>query len=146
MNNRLFISYSHADEEIVHKVADELLRKNFKIWIDRDNIQVGRDENKQIKTGVESSKVFICFISENYCKSQACKKELHLALRNKNNIFLIMLVKNATEGVEIHINRSMTMFYAYKDGMKFEPWSQNLFNNLVKNLTDLLTKVNKISY
>ena len=141
MNNRFFISYSQDDKKIVHKVANALIIKKFKIWIDRDNVHVGTDENKQIRQGIESSKAFICFISESYCKSEACIKELDLALKIKKDIFLIMLVQNVTGGVKDIINNSMTMFNAYEDEMKFEPWSQRLFNNLVEKLTILLTKV-----
>jgi hypothetical protein len=145
MNNSFFISYSQYDKNIVHKVANALEIKKFKIWIDRDKKQVESDKEKKINQYIKSSKVFICFISENYCKSEACKKELDLAFRNKNNIFPIMLVQNATGGVE-HIitnstHTSITIFNAYEDEMKFEPWSQRLFNNLVEKLTTLLRTV-----
>ncbi len=75
--NQLFLSYCHCNKEIVHRVADELTKLNYKIWIDKDLIQ-GNMLFADIQKGIENSHLVICFISENYCKSKNCLKEISL--------------------------------------------------------------------
>jgi hypothetical protein len=81
----IFISYAHANKEIVHKIADKL-KANFNVWIDIDNLKGGDNIDKEIANGIRNSSLFICFISEQYCESNACNMEFGLAKRLTPNL------------------------------------------------------------
>jgi hypothetical protein len=69
---QLFVSYCHSNKEIVYKVADELTKVNYKIWIDRDLTQgniLFADIQKGIQTSsnyYENTKQIIAFYSHNF--------------------------------------------------------------------------------
>ena len=70
-NQNIFISYSHANQNIVHKVANRL-KKVHNVWIDTDHLKAGVAQDKEISKGFNSSTLFIPFISDEYCNSVAC--------------------------------------------------------------------------
>jgi hypothetical protein len=131
----IFISYSHDNKEIVHKIADKL-KENFSVWIDRDKLKGGDDLKKEIAGGIRNSSLFICFISEQYCESGPCRREFGLADNLKIKILPVMLHREAKNGVELDI-AVLNTFYAFKPPNVFEPWSEDLYQKLLKNIFDL---------
>jgi hypothetical protein len=139
---QFFLSYCHSDKDIVHRVADELIKLNYKIWIDRDLIQ-GNFLFADIQNGIENSHVVICFISKNYCDSQNCLKEITLADTKNKKLLPIMLdnfFKDEKEGIQFMISR-INKFYAYKTPETFSPWNNNHFETLKEQIFKLLTEV-----
>ena len=88
---QLFISYSHADKIIVHKIADELEKLHYKVWIDINDLGGGEIISDEIRKGINYSHLVIPFISKSYCESEACEKELRYSDKIKKKIFPIML-------------------------------------------------------
>jgi hypothetical protein len=139
---QFFLSYCHVNKDIVHRVADELIKLNYKIWIDRDLIQ-GNFLFADIQNGIENSHVVICFISKNYCDSQNCLKEITLADTKNKKLLPIMLdnfFKDEKEGIQFMISR-INKFYAYKTLETFYPWNNNHFETLKEQIFKLLTEV-----
>ena len=134
-NQNIFLSYSHSNKNIVWKIADRL-QKIFTIWIDRDYLKGGKVQSKEISNGVNNATLFIPFISDEYCNSDACGREFFLAKENKKIILPIMLVRKASNGVDVKIAR-LTTFYAFKPPETFDPWSEDLFKKLLNNILDL---------
>ena len=133
---QIFISYCSKNKVIVHRVADELEKLDYKIWIDR-NINAGSDLYKEIANGLENSYLFICFVSREYCESKICIKELSLAHKTDKVILPIMIDRKPTNAVELLV-ADLLRFNAYKDGDKFDPWSQNLFEKLLNTINEVL--------
>ncbi len=131
----IFISYAHANKEIVHKIADKL-KANFNVWIDIDNLKGGDNIDKEKANGIRNSSLFICFISEQYCESNACNMELRLADNLKKKILPVMLQREAKNGVELNIAKLIT-FYACKPPYVFDPWSEDLYQRLMQIIFDL---------
>ena len=128
----IFISYCHANKDKVHKVANRL-KQVHNVWIDTDHLKAGVDQDQEISVGIKNSALFIPFISDNYCNSDACKAELAVAKENKKIILPIMLVRKASNGVDVKIAR-LTTFYAFKPPETFDPWSEDLFKKLLNNI------------
>ena len=131
----LFISYSHTNKNIVWKIADRL-QKIYKIWIDRDFLIGGKVQSKEISNGVNNASLFLPFISDEYCNSDACKEEFALAKINKKKMLPIMLVRKASNGIDLQI-ATLTLFLACKPPEVFDPWSGDLFEKLLNNILDL---------
>ena len=81
---KIFISYSHANEDIVHEVANRL-KQVYNVWIDRDYLIGGKPQAQEISNGINNATLFIPFISDEYCNSDACREEFALA-KNKKKI------------------------------------------------------------
>ena len=79
----IFISYCHANKNIVHKVANRL-KEVHNVWIDTDHLIGGIAQSKEISTGINNAKLFLPFISDGYCNSDPCNQEFALA-KKKNN-------------------------------------------------------------
>jgi hypothetical protein len=111
----IFISYSHDDKEIVHKLAiklKELIKEP--IWIDIYGLRKGDNINKEIADAIANSSLFIPFISENYCRSEPCQMELEFAQIKKRKIIPIMLKREIENNqIEFIINR-LNQFQAFK--------------------------------
>jgi len=132
---KIFISYCHANKDIVRKVADRL-KQVHNVWIDTDHLKAGVDQDQEISVGIKNSALSIPFISDNYCNSDACKAELAVAKKKKKAMLPIMLVRDASNGVDVKI-ATLTTFYAFKPPETFDPWSEDLFKKLLNNILDL---------
>ena len=131
----IFLSYSHVNKNIVHDIADKL-KEIYRIWIDKDYLIGGVKLDKEIADGVRNSSLFICFISKEYCESDACNKEIALAKNLKKQILPVMLQRGATNGIEL-ITADLNLFYAFKPPDVFDPWSENLYQKLLNNILNL---------
>ena len=128
----IFISYSHSNKNIVHKVADRLKQVN-PIWIDRDYIKAGTIQDMEISNGINNATLFIPFISDDYCNSEPCREEFTLAKKKKKVMLPIMLVRDAKNGIDLTLAK-LTTFYAFKPPNVFDPWSEDLYQNLLKSI------------
>ena len=128
----LFISYCRKDAEIVYEITNRL-QKRCKIWLDVKQTQVGDRLYSVIEKGIRSSLVFVCFITKNYCESEACTDELAFAKKLNKTVLPIMLENEAINGVGLHIAQ-FSKFYAYKPPRTFNPWSDGLFYELLANI------------
>lgn len=95
---RLFMSYSHADQNGAHtgdlrrfaRALTEALRGrhdlDIEIFIDEENGTWGEDLWKRIETQQGSADFLLPFVSPNYLRSDACRREYRRiqALRDKN--------------------------------------------------------------
>jgi len=94
---KLFICYSHIDEEDVKKFIKHLapLKDSGLIqeWCDRKTI-AGDDFQDTIDNNLENADIICLAISENFLDSSACKKEKKKAieLRGKKNIQVIPII------------------------------------------------------
>ena len=85
-NQNIFLSYSHSNKNIVLEIADRLTSV-LPIWIDRDYLKGGVDQAQEISNGINNAKLFIPFISDEYCKSDACREEFALAKKRKKRCY-----------------------------------------------------------
>jgi hypothetical protein len=138
----LFFSYCHKNKIIVHKIADELEKLNFKIWIDRD-LTAGVELFPEIEKGIIESHMIICFISNDYCKSNNCQNEITFSKLERKQILPIMLEKvfnDCSNGVMLNL-AGILRFNSYEEGSMFEPWSKDHFEKLSKTIHDTLSKL-----
>ena len=136
VKQNIFISYCHANKNIVHKVANRL-KQVHNVWIDTDHLKAGVDQDQEISVGIKNATLFLPFISDEYCNSKACKAELTVANDNEKIILPIMLVRYASNGVDIKI-AGLGFFLACRSSEVFDPWSEDLFQKLLNNIKDLI--------
>jgi len=94
---KLFISYSHYDEEHINDFIRHIapLKTNGLIsdWYDR-KITAGKNFQNEINNNLEDADIICLFISANFLSSNACLNEKHnaLALMNERNISVLPII------------------------------------------------------
>ena len=89
-NCDIFISYCwKKNKEKVHEMHKKLSQKFPKIWIDINEMDYG-DLNEMMSEGISQSKVFICCLTEEYCKSKNCMKEFNFADKLRKPIVYVI--------------------------------------------------------
>jgi hypothetical protein len=76
MRKDVFISYSSVDADFVEKLAEDLRKHNFKVWLDTWDHSLGADIAEEINGGLKESGVLLVVITEKSMKSKRPKAEL----------------------------------------------------------------------
>ena len=83
------LSYNWYSQELVKQLYIDLTEKGILCWMDiQGGIKV--DINTSMSEGVEKAAVVVCFCTEQYQKSENCKKELTYAVELERPIIPII--------------------------------------------------------
>jgi hypothetical protein len=77
---RVFISYSHRDQEFVLALMEELKRRGVRVWIDQVELVVGDSLVTRIGDAIQQGDFVVGVISPHSVESSWCQKELALAV------------------------------------------------------------------
>ncbi|UJR08038.1 hypothetical protein I4U23_012315 [Adineta vaga] len=86
------ISYSHKEKLLCQQLYNELIKANYRVWIDFD--QMHGNVMDAMAQGIERSHIIILCISEQYRKSNYCRAEAHYAFQCQRKIIPILLQKH----------------------------------------------------
>ena len=90
----IFVSYNWGIKADVRKVCDILEAQNYKVWQDDRELNGGnRPLTAELASGIKSSKIFLCFITKDYCKSYNCNLEVEYANAKKKPMISLMIEK-----------------------------------------------------
>ncbi len=94
MNLKLFYSHAWADKAGA-KVKKLLLflQKNYEVWLDKKQIDLGNHINDTVAAGIEQCDIFICVWSRNAHDSKGVLFELETAAR-LNKPMLVLLIED----------------------------------------------------
>jgi hypothetical protein len=87
----IMISYSHKDKELCKQIYDELVKSNYRVWIDFD--QMHGNVMDAMAQAIECSHTIIICMSEEYRKSNYCRAEAHYAFQRQRKIVPVLLQK-----------------------------------------------------
>ncbi len=87
---KAFLSHSSKDKNLVRKVAQQLGNKNC--VLDEISFDPGRKTLEQIFSELDSSDIFVLFISNESLESTWVKKEINRAKENLNNDYLERII------------------------------------------------------
>lgn len=86
----IFISYSHKDQDYVHRLQQTLQAEGFDAWVD-DRIDYGEEWPLEIEARLDTCDAFIVVVSDNAKKSKWVQNEVRRAERIKKPIFPLLL-------------------------------------------------------
>lgn len=95
--SHIFISYSRKDTDCVDRVYKALKDNDFKVWLDRREIEFGDDWVEQIVAGIDEAEIFLLFWSASAKASQYVEQEMKSAqncafgTRKKLKIYTVRL-------------------------------------------------------
>lgn len=81
MRKKVFISYSHKDENIANRLEKALRELRISFWIDKRELKVGDRIFRNVLKGILETRYLIVLISKNSLRSKWVKKELIKALQ-----------------------------------------------------------------
>jgi hypothetical protein len=87
---KVFISYSHKDNNYAHELALELTRWGFDVWID-DRIDFGTSWTHEIEQNLADCDAFILVMTDNAWHSTWVQNELAFAQTRHKQIFPLLL-------------------------------------------------------
>lgn len=93
-NDYVFISYSQNDAHEARELANSLLAKDTKVWIDLINLadlQPGQDEEELIEKAILSSKLMAIVTSPNALTDSFLKDEKQFARDNDKDVVLVKI-------------------------------------------------------
>lgn len=93
----IFISYSHANEDIIKPILENLYSYGFRIWYD-DGIAGSMEWNDIIAHKIEQCDICITFLSGTFINSKYCKRELLYADSCNKPILPIYLENISLDG------------------------------------------------
>jgi formylglycine-generating enzyme required for sulfatase activity len=88
---QIFLSHAGADADFAHRLADDLRRHGWEIWIAPDTIQPGEEWVSAINNGLAASGIFLLVLTPDAVKSSWVYKETNVAI-NLQNQQLIRLI------------------------------------------------------
>jgi tetratricopeptide (TPR) repeat protein len=91
--SKLFISYAHADSEIVTRISKELQEAGHEVWIDLHGIQGGTLWGSEIAKAIISCDILLLFLSSRAVRSDYVRREVDIAFDEKRKILPVMLEK-----------------------------------------------------
>ena len=89
----IFISYSHAETDIVKKFIQHMTEQGYRIWYD-EGIKPNEDYQNTIQRKVRESSYFIAFITERYLTRKDPLMEMLMAmeLRDKKQLKILPII------------------------------------------------------
>jgi len=91
--SKLFISYAHADSDIVTTVLKELREAGHEVWIDTHGIEGGTLWGSEIAKAIIACDVLVLFLSARAVGSDYVRREVDIAFHEKRKILPVMLEK-----------------------------------------------------
>ncbi len=146
---KLFISYSHLDEEHIKEFTKHIapLKNNGLIedWYDRQIIG-GQDFQEKIDNNLENADIICLFISANFLASRACVKEQKnaLELRKKKGIVVVPIILSACGWLDD--NEISSLLALPEDGKPISGFTDpnKAWNNVYNGVKHIVEKEVKI--
>lgn len=127
----IFVSYSHANSDVVVQEISRLQEQKFKIWYD-NRISLGTKWREELADSILECDLFLLFISSGFVNSDHCQGELHLALEHHCPILAVHLEPTElTPGLKLAIGDRQHLF-------KYEMDEETYQQHLLAGITEIL--------
>jgi TIR domain-containing protein len=116
--DKIFVSYSRADLELVKGLVQELELLGHEAWFDQ-TLTGGQHWWDTILAEIRSCELFVCTLSADSMNSQACKLELGYALRLGKPVLPLLVSKNVTiDALPRYLSELQIVDYTLQDRFK----------------------------
>jgi hypothetical protein len=88
----IIFSYSHSDKDLCLRISDQLMKDDFRVWIDQDEtFATTMNEKCEI---IDSSEYFLMCISDSYKQNLYCRCEASYAFQRQCHIIPLIVTTN----------------------------------------------------
>lgn len=127
--SHVFISYAHVDYEFVTTVIERLLESNINVWLDTDQLMVGKEWRIGIDKAIEDAFAVLVVMSPAAKASEYVTFEWAFALGAKKDVIIVMYKETA-----LHPRLEVLQYLDFKDYLN-RPWSR-LIDHLSETHSD----------
>lgn len=113
---KIFLSYSHKDQDTAKKIVNMLRKANLNVWFDENEIQVGDSFTDKIDQAIDKSNYILPIISNNSVKSKQLNREIGIAIKEKKKI-LPILIENVNPPEQISSIKYANFGIDYNQGL-----------------------------
>ena len=89
--NKIFVSYSRRDAELVDYIVKKMEAAGMAVWIDREEIKAGKTWRVQIVEAIDTCDAFVLMLSSNSAASDNVRKEIDLAQDSGRAVYIMRL-------------------------------------------------------
>lgn len=130
--NFIFISYSHLDSSLVYPEITKFHRQGYRVWYD-EGIEPGIEWPEEIGNALNSSSLFVVFITPNSVNSENVRNEINFALARKMPFIAIHLVPTTlTPGLQLQIGSKQAILRYQMDEDSFTRKYQYSFDSVLR--------------
>ena len=123
-NEKVFLSYSHNDSELVERIAEKISNQGFSCWIDKNKLRANENFNVAIDYAIDGAIVFIAFISKTYVNKPYCIHEFDRAIDMKKSIMVVCI-----DDVNEATNRQFSYVFSFSAGHNILGFNCGVENN-----------------
>ena len=106
----IFISYAHKDSDRVLPIVKALSDAGFRVWYDA-GIEAGTEWPEYIAGHLLTCNAMLAFVSENFDRSQNCRREIHYAVHHQKNMLAVYLENfRMSAGMELQLGAVQSIF------------------------------------
>ena len=79
----IFLSHNSKDKPFVRRLADDLRKEGFYVWVDEAEIKLGDSLIEKIREGLDKMEYVGVVLSKNSINSEWVKKEIDIAMNQE---------------------------------------------------------------
>jgi len=87
----IMISYSHSNKDLCHQVYQSLIKSNYRVWLDFENMYGSTLQS--MAQAIESSNMILICMSNPYKQSAYCRSEAEYAYTRQRHIIPLVMEK-----------------------------------------------------
>jgi hypothetical protein len=129
----LFISHSAKDKEFVRKLAQDLVKSGFSVWLDEWELNLGDSIARAVSDAVMSSKFLLLVMSPDYFASSWTKAEYMAAMNEEMSKGHIKVIPLMYRDCDVPVMLRTKMWVDFRDPDNYP----NSFERLVEGLNSL---------
>ncbi len=120
---QIFISYSTRDRLAVDKLADDLRKRHYPVWMDIDEkgLSPGEEWRKELINQVKASAAVIACVSPDFLESEYCKLEIDTAMANNIPVLPVIVRRvdlNLLEKFALDKIQHVDLTLGYQPGLR----------------------------
>lgn len=107
----IFISYAHKDKETVYPLISELMNRGYRIWLD-EGIRLSDEWPEAIAAHLYEAETVIFFVSQDFCLSKNCRREVNFAIDKDKDMFVVFLENvDLSLGLQLQLGTIQSIVY-----------------------------------
>ena len=135
IRKKVFISYCHADKNIVYSITDKLENSGINLWIDKKSIDYGENIARSISSGINESDLAILFLSKTMIESKFSQFELENIMSNmiKKSMGWFMVKLDDVNVNKIMPSMENYLYYDFNENKNID----NLVSKIIQRVNNL---------
>lgn len=131
----IFVSYAHADTDIVYPVLIWMKDQGYNVWYD-EGIHPGAEWRDELTRAIRGAVLFVILFTPNSAKSNYCRNEIHFAIDIESNFLSVYLKPSQLpDGLQLVLGNRQAIFSYELSQIQFEAKVLSAIAGLLASVT-----------